>query len=308
METVLAKVRERITDPFMREKVVGLLRRYDLIWEGSLAGWKLLSVEKELFATVVNLDTGRKGRKYVLHGFIDKVLLDPNGDVVFFDHKTTSEDVADPDGFYWRRMEVDQQSTIYRLLLLANGISVKRIVWDAVKKPTIRPRMQETPEEYGERCFQWADQTTIVRQPIFRDDVDVYKTNQNIWDLVRQLQWMEKSMCWPMCPASCFVYNRICEYSSVCHGGQGIGCGEFVDDTRVNEATPAGMKTISHSSLSLFQSCPRKYLYRCVLRRVPAREDRAEALVFGSAWHAALDDLFKLRMGDAHGQTEADVA
>jgi hypothetical protein len=326
------RIRENCQDDlFLAAKIAALVTAYDAAWSNSLQGWSLTDVEKELFAKLVNLDTGRYSRKFILKGYVDKVFRDPHGAVVFLDHKTSSEDVSDPTGTYWKRLEVDTQSTMYKLLFLANGIEVDRIIWDVVRKPGIRPRkitkeerktLDETGKYFGidisdspgetespwcffARVLDWAilnSNTVFVRREIVRTEQDMYVLNQNIWEGTRLVQFCESHKCWPMNPGSCVAYNRLCEYSEVCHSGADIQGGYYCDDARAS-TTPKGWTGLSHSALGCLFACPRKYKFRYLDRRVPARMTDDEALVFGTQWHRALDDLFTMRMGGSCATT-----
>lgn len=326
METIYQGIRSRSADdPFMSAKLCAMVTAYDAAWQGTWSKMELVAVEQELFAQCVNLDTGRKSRKYILKGYVDKFINLKGVGRVLIDHKTSSEDISDPNGIYWRRMDCDVQSTMYKELFLANGIVIDKIVWDVVKKPLIRPRKltkeelktleadgtymglnitdspgeTESPQCFFARTLDWCitnSSNVFVRRDVVRSDQDVYQLNQNIWQQTRLLDFCDTKKCWPMSPGACFNYGRLCEYSDVCHLGADIQGGAYCTDDRAS-STPKGWTGLSHSSLATFTACPRKYQYRYVDRRVPARAVDDENLVFGSAWHAALDDLFTLRLG-----------
>lgn len=151
MSQVLKVIEEQSTDKYEAAKMLAMVRGYYRANSDWLKQCKLLSIEKHLESKLVNLDTGRTSPKYSLHGYIDKILWHPTDGMCLSDHKTTSEDVGNPNNRYWRRLDHDPQSTTYLLLAMANGIDIDTVLWDIVKKPSIRPKQLSKDDIEGIR-------------------------------------------------------------------------------------------------------------------------------------------------------------
>lgn len=64
-------------------------------------------------------------------------------------HNSSSEDIADPDAVYWRRLEIDSQVSHY---VMANWMMERKVtgtLYDVVKKPGISPRRLTEAERKG---------------------------------------------------------------------------------------------------------------------------------------------------------------
>src|SRR5690606_27757277 len=92
-------------------------------WENEQREIDLQSVEQVLQAPLKNINTARSSRTYDIAGKLDKLAHGAVG-FTLYDHKTTSDDISDPAGPYWRQLAIDSQASHYELLLMANGIPV----------------------------------------------------------------------------------------------------------------------------------------------------------------------------------------
>jgi len=86
---------------------------------------------------------------------------------------------------------------------------------------------------------------------------------------------------WAQNTSQCNSYGTACEYMDVCAGYQDIQGDQYVD--RQGSGT-SGDKNLSHSKLTCYLSCQRKYYHRYILKREHAKE-KAPALQFGSVMH-----------------------
>src|ERR1700677_2706266 len=95
-------------------KCLGLLTGYDARWRN--APYKIDDVECTLTSDLYNPATQRKSRTFTLAGKIDVRATEISTDKkVIFDHKTTSDDIADPNSSYWRQLVVEGQVDQYML-------------------------------------------------------------------------------------------------------------------------------------------------------------------------------------------------
>jgi len=121
-----------------REIVARLLSAYFWYWQNTDDVIKWVASELAFELPVVNPETGRSSRTFTLAGKIDGVAL-ISGRRVLVEHKTTSSDL-DITGDYWRRLRIDSQVSIYYLAAMQLGYCVDVVVYDVVRKPSIRPR------------------------------------------------------------------------------------------------------------------------------------------------------------------------
>ena len=96
---------------------------------------------------------------------------------------------------------------------------------------------------------------------------------------------------WCQNTSQCNSYGTACEYMDVCAGFQDIDGDQYND--RKGSATSAE-KSLSHSKLTCYLSCQRKYYYRYVCKREHAKE-KAPALQFGSVFHEFLAGFWESR-------------
>lgn len=118
-------------------KCHGLMVGYDARWKD--AGYAATAVEQVIQKNLVNPASGRSSRTFTIAGKLD-VLTQRDGRSILFDHKTTSQDISDPNASYWRQLVVEGQASHYMLLTWMDGRKVDSAVWDVVRKPQISPR------------------------------------------------------------------------------------------------------------------------------------------------------------------------
>jgi hypothetical protein len=127
------------TKALVAAKCVGLMHGYDSRWLD--APYLIDGVESVLTAGLYNPDTQRKSRTFTTAGKLDVRATEiSTGRKVIFDHKTTSEDISDPNSPYWRQLVVEGQATHYMLLEWLNAEKVDGAVWDVIRKPGISPK------------------------------------------------------------------------------------------------------------------------------------------------------------------------
>lgn len=152
---------------------------YDARW--STAPYLAVDVERMLTARMTNPDTGRPSRELEIAGKLDLIAARSYGRRCLFDHKTTSQDIADPDAPYWRQLAIEGQVSHYALLLWMHGEKVDEIVWDVIRKPSISPKKLTKAEAkavlaFGEYCDQNVSQQSL--DDVLRDEretVEMYE-------------------------------------------------------------------------------------------------------------------------------------
>lgn len=143
------RVREAAPSELWGEKLVTLAVAYDWYW----------GTELEMLAAEVEFHTELNG--IPLRGKIDGIVRMPDGRVGLIEHKTTSADLA---GDYWQRLRMDTQVGIYSLA--CRGLdyfpsgSPDFIIYDVVRKPTIRPKA--IPKAEMSRLLEAAETKGVV--------------------------------------------------------------------------------------------------------------------------------------------------
>ena len=214
-----------------------------------------VAVEKSFDIPIVNPETGRPTNLYTSGGKIDGIVQLPDGRLAIMEHKTTSDDIS-PGSDYWQRLTFDSQISRYYLAARAIGFDISTVVYDVMRKPSIRPKTvakaerasatadghyfghrltmtcpeRETPQMYGARL---ADD--LKRRPDFyfgrneitrlQADLDDYSWEQ--WAIMKQIQESDKHARWYRNTAACTHFGSRCIYLDVCAGM----CGDLQTNT-----------------------------------------------------------------------------
>ena len=117
-------------------------------WKYENDGLEMLAPEQAWEMPLVNPETGRQSRTYVLAGKIDGIVRLGDGRLAVLEYKTCSEDIG-PDSQYWLRLRADPQIGMYYLAARHLGYDVACIVYDVTRKPTISPRQIPLLDEAG---------------------------------------------------------------------------------------------------------------------------------------------------------------
>lgn len=118
-------------------KVYALLVGYHHQWKSS--GYVTEATEATWHLPIVNPESSRTSRTFTQAGKVDGIVW-IDGKRYMIEHKSTSEDIADPTSPYWRRLSIDCQVSMYGLALWQSGMKIDGTVYDVVRKPTIRPK------------------------------------------------------------------------------------------------------------------------------------------------------------------------
>jgi hypothetical protein len=122
-------------------KLWGLFTGYHVRWFDEFRYFRINHIERTLAADLVNPETGRISRSFVGAGKLDVEAKDlRTSRLVAFDHKTTQEDITDPNSSYWRALVMDGQVSHYLLLKAQHGEKCDYAMWDVMRKPAITPR------------------------------------------------------------------------------------------------------------------------------------------------------------------------
>lgn len=144
-----------------------------------------------------------------------------------FEHKTTSMNLEDGSYEYNVHYNNDQVSNY----LIANKKNIP-VIYDVIKKPTIRQKQKETLEEYIKRCEDWYDEDTEKKILVF----EVYRTDEELAAqrefLINIAKEMKHGFIYPN-HRSCSIGSS-CPFKGVC--GNNTDWDAMADYTRKKQA------------------------------------------------------------------------
>ncbi len=201
-----------------RETVEALLAGH--FWRYEKDDIEIIASEIVFDLPLVNPDSGAKSRTFCLAGKIDGIAELADQRVAVLEYKTCSEDIG-PDSDYWLRLRCDLQISQYVLAARAIGYDIATVLYDVTRKPTIRLRKEETPEEFGERLLQdIGDRPDYYyqRREIPRLEDNLIEFQSELWQQATQLiesryreRWFRNvsRMTCSMCQFSELCFQRI---------------------------------------------------------------------------------------------------
>jgi RecB family exonuclease len=204
-----------------RETVTALIAGH--AWRYGNDELEIIEVEKPFEIPLRNPKTGAASRTFLLAGKIDAIGRLPDGRYVVVEYKTTGDDIA-PGAMYWLRLRHDPQISLYVIAARELGYDVAGVFYDACRKPTIRLKKTETPEEYGQRL--WEDITSVrpdyyyQRHEIPRLEDELEAFSIDAWDQAKQLMDVRRHKRW-FRNASRWTCD-FCDYAGICLSGQRI--------------------------------------------------------------------------------------
>jgi hypothetical protein len=250
-----------------------LLYGYAVRYHSENADYEVVEIEKVYTAPLRNLEPkGRVSRKWTLAGKIDK-LIKIDGEHYLVDHKTTSLDISDPVSNYWRVMRIDSQPRHYETMLYSNGIPLRGIIWDVVKKPTIRPikitgpignsinatgkyldddvspqtmNILHTLERENDELHSIRLNAHIAantekyyqRRPIALTEDELYDYNKSLWqvaeDMTKTIKRSKSTGITPYNPSGCMMYNTPCTFLGICSRHDSITSDNWTKSTDVH--------------------------------------------------------------------------
>jgi len=122
-------------------------------WRYQQDNLEFVAVEQSFEIPLINPDTSAASRTFRLAGKMDGIVRLADGRLAVLEYKTAGEDIS-PDADYWLRLRCDGQISLYVLAARALGYDVATVLYDVTRKPTIRLRKAETPEQYGKRLLK----------------------------------------------------------------------------------------------------------------------------------------------------------
>ena len=304
----------------------GLMRGYDARWHDQ--EWLAQSIEQEFELPVYNLETKGRSRTFTVAGKID-INAERHGKPWIFDHKTTSSDIHDADGVYWRQLGVENQADLYLLTRHLLGVQVEGAIWDVIRKPGIRPKAVPKKERVAitsvgaQYCgFDVSDQTKrylaendretdelyeyrvaresldkperyFQRRSVLRLQHELVAYARDLWDLSKEILHTRQTNRHLRNGGACMAYGSACAFLGICSGYDNPDSDKWVRRGCVHEEletlTGDGRDVLTNSRLGCYLTCKRKHYYRYELGIERRDSKQNEALYFGSLFHKALE-------------------
>jgi hypothetical protein len=233
-------------------KCRALIYGYDARWQNS--PYAIESAEEVVTAELWNPETNRRSRSFTLAGKIDVNAFHGERRVLI-DHKTTSEDISDPNSTYWRQLAIEGQAAHYMLMQWLNGAKVDDAVWDVMRKPETRPKkveskidraqilrestyfgvrlsydslrhLRETDRESYEMyearlrwdCTENRPEWYFQRRSVPRLDAQLREWAGDLWGHSQDLLIARREGRWPKNSGACMTYGRPCKFLGLCSG------------------------------------------------------------------------------------------
>jgi hypothetical protein len=121
-------------------------------------------------------------RTFDVAGKIDGLGVMHDGRLALIEHKTCGSDIG-PDSDYWLRLRSNAQVHQYVLAARSIGWDIALVLYDVTRKPSIRVKQNETPEQYGDRLYEDTrarPEFYFARRevPILEDDLDEFQVQR----------------------------------------------------------------------------------------------------------------------------------
>jgi len=258
LEDILELVTFNAVDEYEAAKIRVMLRGYDARWQGAHDPADVVAVEREVYAPLVNPETGHASRTFELGMKLD-VLLGSS----FVEHKTTSEEIG-VGSVYWKRLQMDTQISTYYAGAKSLGHEVTGCLYDVIRKPALRPSQVpikdedgckivldsagervrtkdgkkwrqtgdtelgyvlqtrlETAEEYEQRLTEEVagnPDKYYQRGTVVRLEHEEREAQLDAWQLAREIREAELADAHPRNPDACQRFGRMCGFFDVCSG------------------------------------------------------------------------------------------
>jgi hypothetical protein len=233
-----------------------------------------IEVEVTLQTDLLNPDSGRHSRLLQTAGMLDVVAM-YGQQKILIDHKSTSDDITDPAGSYWRQLVVESQPSHYLLLKWINGEKLDCAMWDVIHKPSISPRQfkskaekaltvanrsycgrplsqetldylqvndRENLEMYEARladdCCNVRPEHYFARRTIPRLDAELRDYAKDLWECGQIIIEARRKNRYPKHPASCMNYGRPCQYLGICSNFDNPESANWTRRDNVHEELP----------------------------------------------------------------------
>jgi hypothetical protein len=118
--------------------VLCLVSGWSWRWGEDFGGMRVIESEATFELPLRNPATGAPTPNFNLAGKQDGIVAVEGDRLAVLEHKTCSEDLSESSS-YWPRLQMDGQVSLYVYAARAAGYNVHGVLYDVIRKPTIRP-------------------------------------------------------------------------------------------------------------------------------------------------------------------------
>ncbi len=217
--------------------VAGTAAAYATVWEGTLS---YTAAELELLV-------GLRNPRLVLLAIVDGLATTVANRPVLVEHKTTESDIR-PGSWYWEKLQLDLQASLYLWAAARNGVEVEHVEWDVIKRPRASRRSEPVPAEYYARAGKYGKagdlkpgtglpaespaefagriRDAMLAEPtVYFQRAPVVRMSDELDSAVADLESIGEQIlgCWdrnsfPRNPNSCMAFGKRCEFWEACTG------------------------------------------------------------------------------------------
>lgn len=342
LKSAIDAINEANADPLLSAKARALMRGYEARWAGN--EWSHISTEEMFQLPIVNPETGASSRTFTHAGKYDGTILSRREQPWLLEHKTTSEDIEDPNATYWRRLAIDSQVSGYVLANWQDGRKLEGTLYDVIRKPGIRPKKIpkadathitssgryhgfEVPtsirycvasgqESECDKLFEMRMAREVIdepnryyqRRPIPRLDDDLLEYAGELWDVAQTIMDARRTNRHYRNSAACVTFNTPCEFLSICSGHDSTDSDRWRKAESVHDELSLnndGRSVLTNSRIKCFQTCRRKHYLRYELGLRRVDSEDREVLVFGALLHLGLAAWWSCQKETEHGYDNA---
>ncbi len=223
-----------------------MLVAYHRRWHGEIGDWKVLAVEEQWRAPMINPDTSASSRTWDLGGRFDVIAhYAPKNLTLVVEHKSAGEEIEDSSADFWLKLRMDHQASQYYVGALLIGHEVDGLLYDVVRKAQIHPRAikqvrqrkNETDEAFAERkaiegrlenaeefrarmreVYQAEQSKYVQRRLVPRLENDVPEFMRDTWLEAKEAHEAELAGRAPRNPGACHTYGT-CPFWEHCSTG-----------------------------------------------------------------------------------------
>ena len=165
--------------------------------------FEIRDLEHEFSGPILNPDSNRKSRKFLLRGKVDGIVYEGHDDFVL-EHKTASR----LDKNYLDALWTDFQTLLYsHAIRETEGIPIRGVVYNMLLKP--RADIKDVVKWYEK-------ESRFHREILIFSQSDFDRVCRQLWDLTQQLQFCTRKNQWLQNTKQCFAYQRQCPYFQIC--------------------------------------------------------------------------------------------
>lgn len=322
LQAALDAIDKANADDVTHYTAVALMRGYHERWQNQ--AWRTIAVEQQFRLPLVNPDSGKPSRTFTWAGKRDAV-AEFDGRLYVVEHKTTSDDIADPDSTYWRTLKIDSQVSTYQLSAWQEGNKIAGTLYDVIRKPTIRPKQLPQKERAGIASLKrymggdvseatvWAvvdgmdrengelfglrlesdirenQAKYYQRQTLTRFDHELAEFATELWQIAQEIRETNNRGTHFRNSGACMLYGRPCEYLGICSGFDNPDSDKWIKANPHKELNEVADSALTNSRIRCYATCRRKHHYRYNLGLTRVDSEDAESLRFGSLLHVALE-------------------